>query len=288
MDNMLEHPWIELQVLIKEKWLTQKAFASILWKKVSEVNELLKWKRNITIQRDYLLHQVLWTPIKYRILKQIDYDYSLLDIEETDETWIIPSPGDWKSHKSSLSGEDLDGVWRGLGWGSEDKGEVSSHNNVILSDSEESIDANISSWASAKDLRWEIEESNTQNPSPLDKEGTGEIWSHSEPEESIDTNTSFWTEWRIQENIKPIDSSLQTPQNDNITQTSRSNPEESVSSNTSFWTEWRIQENIKPIDSSADKSDSEWQTKPQKSPIKEPDSKDDEDLKNRAKIFRSF
>ena len=80
---MLEHPWTELQLLIKEKWLTQKAFSSILWKKVSEVNELLKWKGNITIQRDYLLHQTLWTPIKYWILKQIDYDYSLLDIEES-------------------------------------------------------------------------------------------------------------------------------------------------------------------------------------------------------------
>jgi len=47
-----------------------------LWKKISEVNELLKWKRNITIQRDYLLHQTLWTPVKYWIIKQIDYDYS--------------------------------------------------------------------------------------------------------------------------------------------------------------------------------------------------------------------
>lgn len=114
---MLQHPWTELQVLIKEKWLTQKAFSSILWKKVSEVNELLKWKRNITIQRDYLLHQTLWTPIKYWILKQIDYDYSLLDIEETP------------------------------------------HNDV------ESIDANPSSWASAKDLKWEAEELNTQDSS---------------------------------------------------------------------------------------------------------------------------
>ena len=78
---MTEHPWSELQVLLKEKWLTQKEFSSILWKKVSELNELLKWKRNITIQRDYLLHQALWTPIKYRILKQVDYDYSLLDTE---------------------------------------------------------------------------------------------------------------------------------------------------------------------------------------------------------------
>ena len=78
---MTEHPWSELQVLLKEKWLTQKEFSSILWKKVSELNELLKWKRNITIQRDYLLHQALWTPIKYRILKQVDYDYSLFNTE---------------------------------------------------------------------------------------------------------------------------------------------------------------------------------------------------------------
>ena len=91
MDNMLEHPWIELQLLIKEIWLPQKAFASILWKKISEVNELLKWKRNITIQRDYLLHQTLWTPVKYWILKQIDYDYSLLDIQESNNHDVILS-----------------------------------------------------------------------------------------------------------------------------------------------------------------------------------------------------
>ena len=83
---MPQHPWTELQLIIKEKWLTQKAFASLLWKKVSELNELLKWKRNFTIQRDYLLHQTIWTPIKFRILKQIDYDYSLLrDIDNSDQ-----------------------------------------------------------------------------------------------------------------------------------------------------------------------------------------------------------
>lgn len=82
LDNMLKHPWVELQDMIREKWLTQKALAFILWKKISEVNELLKWKRNITIQWDYLLHRALGTPIKYRINKQIDYDYSLLNTEE--------------------------------------------------------------------------------------------------------------------------------------------------------------------------------------------------------------
>ena len=138
MDNMLEHPWTQLQVLIKEKWLTQKAFSSILWKKVSEVNELLKWKRNITIQRDYLLHQTLWTPIKYWILKQIDYDYSLLDIDEENTN---NNPGS----------------------------------------------------ASMTDQNWNRE----QNENVVEP---GLNW--------VSANTSFWTKWRIQENIKPIDSSV--------------------------------------------------------------------------------
>ena len=166
---MTEHPWTELQLLIKEKWLTQKAFSAILWKKVSEVNELLKWKRNITIQWDYLLHQTLWTPIKYWILKQVDYDYSLIDIEDYKNPPLLR--GD--------APEELGGF---------------------------------------KD-------------SPLDnKEGVGEIW-NSEPKEHENPSST-----------KPMDFSLQ----------------------------------------------SKWQTEPQKSPIQEPDPKDDEDFKKRARIFKSF
>ena len=124
---MLEHPWTELQLLIKEKWLTQKAFASILWKKVSEVNELLKWKRNITIQRDYLLHQTLWTPIKYWILKQVDYDYSLIDIDE--EPSVSPlDEGElgeiWSHSEQSEESTIPSPNRRGLGWGFEGQGEV--------------------------------------------------------------------------------------------------------------------------------------------------------------------
>ena len=155
---MIEHPWTELQVLIKEKWLTQKAFSSILWKKVSEVNELLKWKRNITIQRDYLLHQTLWTPMKYWILKQVDYDYSLLDIEESSNSHL---PSEEKqseiySHQASHS----------------EQSEESSINNLTSLDSSTSLRSSLndnpsSSWASAKDLRWETNESNTQDSSSL-------------------------------------------------------------------------------------------------------------------------
>ncbi len=154
---MIEHPWTELQVLIKEKWLTQKAFSSILWKKVSEVNELLKWKRNITIQRDYLLHQTLWTPMKYWILKQVDYDYSLLDIEET-EHQITHSERSEESttHQTRHS----------------EQSEESSINNLTSLDSSTSLRSSLndnpsSSWASAKDLRWETNESNTQDSSSL-------------------------------------------------------------------------------------------------------------------------
>ena len=126
MDNMLEHPWTELQVLIKEKWLTQKAFSSILWKKVSEVNELLKWKRNITIQRDYLLHQTLWTPIKYWILKQIDYDYSLIDIDEEDTN---NNPGSISTTHQDLNREQNENVVEpGLNW-TEDAQDSSSQNS---------------------------------------------------------------------------------------------------------------------------------------------------------------
>ena len=136
MDNMIEHPWTELQLLIKEKWLTQKAFSSILWKKVSEVNELLKWKRNITIQRDYLLHQTLWTPIKYWILKQIDYDYSLLDIEESSNSPLLLGEG---------------------------QGEVSSHQASHSEQSEESSINNLTSLDSSTSLRSSLNDNITQN-----------------------------------------------------------------------------------------------------------------------------
>ena len=147
-----------------------------MWKKVSEVNELLKWKRNITIQRDYLLHQTLWTPIKYWILKQIDYDYSLLDIEETP------------------------------------------HNDVILSNSEKSINT---------------EKQNIQQPlSPA---------SQSSP--SLAGQVSPNREQTLEGEFSPL------------LRGGGRRPEGVIT---------------------------------QETPIQEPNSKDDEDLKNRAKIFRTF
>ncbi len=71
----MKHPWQDIIQEIRARGWTQKYFSLLLWKKVSEVNELIKWKRNITIQRDLLLSKVLWSAEKFRINKQIDYDY---------------------------------------------------------------------------------------------------------------------------------------------------------------------------------------------------------------------
>ena len=73
----MKHPWEYLIQEIRDRGWTQKQFSLLLWKKVSEVNELIKWKRNITIQRDLLLSNILWSPEKYWMNKQIDHDYSI-------------------------------------------------------------------------------------------------------------------------------------------------------------------------------------------------------------------
>ena len=47
----------------------------MIGKKVSEVNELIKWKRNITVQRDILLSIVFDDPEQKRIKLQNNFDY---------------------------------------------------------------------------------------------------------------------------------------------------------------------------------------------------------------------
>jgi plasmid maintenance system antidote protein VapI len=77
--KMQLHPGKKIQVELKDRGWTQRQFAFLLWKKVSEVNELIKWKRNITVQRDILLSHVLWTSRKYRLDLQNEYEYSLIE-----------------------------------------------------------------------------------------------------------------------------------------------------------------------------------------------------------------
>lgn len=71
----IQHPGKMLQQELTKKWLTQKVFATMIGKKISEVNELIKWKRNITVQRDILLSIVFDDPEQKWIKLQNNFDY---------------------------------------------------------------------------------------------------------------------------------------------------------------------------------------------------------------------
>lgn len=75
MRKMVDHPGKLLAEYLDQYWWTQKAFALHVWKRVSEINELIKGKRNITIAWDIIFTQVFQTPQKFWIFKQIDYEY---------------------------------------------------------------------------------------------------------------------------------------------------------------------------------------------------------------------
>ena len=83
------HPGRHLSNKLKEHNRTQKQFADILGKKVSEVNELINGKRNITIQRDMLLALLFDQPEGEWIKLQNEYDYSIarmkIDKKKLDE-----------------------------------------------------------------------------------------------------------------------------------------------------------------------------------------------------------
>ena len=265
MDNMIEHPWSELQALIKEKWFTQKAFASILWKKVSEVNELLKWKRNITIQRDYLLHQTLWTPIKYWILKQVDYDYSLLDIEE--------------SSNFPLDKEGLGEIWSHPEQSEESTAHPTRHSEAPAEES---------TTHQTRHSEAPAEESTTHQTRHSEapaEESTAHQTSHSEHSEESTTQQTSHSE---------------TPAEESTTQQTRHSEalaEESTTQQTrhseALAEESRIK-NLTSLDSSTSLRSSlndnitQNENKSQETLIQKPKIKNEDDFKKRANIFKSF
>ena len=79
---MLQHPWVLLAEYLKENWYTQKDFSVKIGKKTSEINELIRWKRNITVARDIILTKYLSTAPKFWILKQVDFDYEQMLLKD--------------------------------------------------------------------------------------------------------------------------------------------------------------------------------------------------------------
>ena len=82
----IKHPGQLLQQELTSRWLTQKVFAIMIGKKISEVNELIKGKRNITIQRDILLSIVFDDPEQKRIKLQNNFDYIITKANMTQKT----------------------------------------------------------------------------------------------------------------------------------------------------------------------------------------------------------
>lgn len=112
----MEHPGELLIEEIRSRDLTQKEFSLMLWKSVSELNELIKWKRNITIQWDLLLSQVLGSPEKYWIHKQIDYDYFLAKKEN--EKLLSKTKLEDSVQTEEIPGEEKDDLM--LTWANEE------------------------------------------------------------------------------------------------------------------------------------------------------------------------
>ncbi|MFA6256289.1 MAG: hypothetical protein WC606_03825 [Candidatus Absconditabacterales bacterium] len=82
----IKHPGQLLQQELTSRGLTQKVFAIMIGKKISEVNELIKGKRNITIQRDILLSIVFDDPEQKRIKLQNNFDYIITKANMTQKT----------------------------------------------------------------------------------------------------------------------------------------------------------------------------------------------------------
>jgi len=113
---MFEHPGKLLVKYLNQQWWTQKAFSLHIWKKVSEINELIKGKRNITIAWDLIFSQVFQTPQKFWVLKQLDYDYqqalakentNFNKLSQTSETTINNKVNDEKRNSNSQNSEEF-------------------------------------------------------------------------------------------------------------------------------------------------------------------------------------
>lgn len=97
MEQVTIHPGRYLLQELKARGQTQKQFSQLIGKKISELNELINGKRNITIQRDLLLSAAFDDPEGKRIHMQNQYDFyraklggemkRVQDIKRRRKTW---------------------------------------------------------------------------------------------------------------------------------------------------------------------------------------------------------
>ncbi len=69
-----EHPWVWLELALESNNMSQKEFAELIWKSPVEVNQIISWKRSITLDWAMKISAVFWWEAKYWIEMQADYD----------------------------------------------------------------------------------------------------------------------------------------------------------------------------------------------------------------------
>ena len=102
---MLQHPWVLLAEYLRENWYTQKDFSVKIGKKTSEINELIRWKRNITVARDIILAKYLSTAPKFWILKQVDFDYEQMLLKDGEKNNVEFRQSDLSSWQNIINDE---------------------------------------------------------------------------------------------------------------------------------------------------------------------------------------
>ena len=68
------HPWEYLADALEAKWRTQIKLSEIIWISKFEINDIIKWRRNITPRIAFRLWEAFWNSGSTRLNLQNMYD----------------------------------------------------------------------------------------------------------------------------------------------------------------------------------------------------------------------
>lgn len=77
------HPWEYLADALEAKWWTQIKLSEVIWISKYEINDIIKWRRNITPRIAFRLWEAFWTSASSWLNLQNMYD--LYQIEHNSE-----------------------------------------------------------------------------------------------------------------------------------------------------------------------------------------------------------
>ena len=73
------HPWEYLLDALKSKWWSQTELSEIIWISRFEINDIIKWRRNITPRIAFRLWEAFWNSWSTWLNLQNLYDLSILE-----------------------------------------------------------------------------------------------------------------------------------------------------------------------------------------------------------------